>query len=111
MSTQRHCNYDVMTSSLQVTASFRPLATDKMAYITLSFTTARNGVLAFKKNYLHILVCKHGVFMAIKMAESNYHGFRLVCRTFKLEIHAVSGEADDTFVTLFVKKGYDMMSI
>ena len=48
LSTQRHGNHDIMTLSLQVTASFGPLAIDTMAGITLSFTTARNGFLALK---------------------------------------------------------------
>ena len=59
-----------LTSSLQVTSSFGPLATKKVADITISFNAARIfwGRL---KHYLRIIDCQNGVYIEIKMAESN----------------------------------------
>ena len=42
-----------MTLGLQVTASFGPLAKEKMVDITLTFTDARSSVLALETLFVH----------------------------------------------------------
>ena len=61
-----------LTSGLQVTALFGPFSDRKqLADITLSLQKPLEIVFWRLKHYLCIIVCQNGVYMEIKMAQSN----------------------------------------
>ena len=60
----RH-GYMGLTSSLQVTASFGPLATEKVTCIALSPSPSLAIVFWRLKHYLRIIVCRYGVYIEI----------------------------------------------
>ena len=60
-----------LTSSLQVTASFGTLDDEKENGGQSSSHRRLTRFFCRLKHYLRMLVCQHGVYMEIKMAESN----------------------------------------